>query len=441
MATTITTVNITLRTATVSKAGFGTMLFLSSHRKFKEKVRSYVNMAGVSEDFSASDSAYKAASHAFGSSPSMTMIKIGRVESNLGFTIESDFDVTDTFSIGLVVNDNVSVVSYVPIENDAAEDVISALKTAVDSDVGVYGVETSISGGGTTLVISQGTAESMLLGNTDNLEVSYIATEDYSKTLSDIEDEDSDFYFVTADARQEADVLNLASAIQSRKKVYFTSYDDQNALTTLSDSSNDIGALVKELNYTRTAVMFSQNQADYVECAWIACNAPYSPDESAVVWDSNELVGVPVAKDNTGRTLTVTQQLNLEVRNVSYVSVTSAGDRLIGGRFANGGWIDDVINGDCVAARVAERLDSLLLNQKGAKIQGGTTGKALCKAEVEKALQPFIASKALESFDVSVDNANIDLSTRTLENLQFTGFLAGAIIRVIVNGVLTNSEE
>lgn len=440
MATTITTVNITLRTATVSKAGFGTMLFLSRHRKFKEKVRSYVNMSGVSEDFSASDSAYKAASHAFGSSPSMTMIKIGRVDSNLGFTVGANVEEGDTFSIGLIVNDNISNIGYVALENDTAEDVIAKLKTAVDTDVGIYGLTTSITGG-TTLVISQGTAESMLSGNTENLEVSYIATEDYSEALSDIEDEDSDFYFVTADARREADVLNLATAIQSRKKVYFTSYNDQNALTTLSDSSNDIGALVKELNYSRTAVMFSQNQDNYVECAWIACNAPYSPDESAVVWDSNELVAVPVAKDNTGKTLTVTQQLNLEARNVSYVSVTSAGDRLIGGRFANGGWIDDVINGDCIAARVGERLDALLLNQKGTKVQGGNTGKALCKAEVEKALNPFVASKALESFDVSVDNANIDLATRTLENLQFTGFLAGAIIRVVVNGVLTNSQE
>ena len=69
---------ITRKTATVSRAGFGTLLFLGVNAKFTERVRSYSNIAAVAEDFSTTSDEYIAASKAFSQSPSPTLLKIGR---------------------------------------------------------------------------------------------------------------------------------------------------------------------------------------------------------------------------------------------------------------------------------------------------------------------------------------------------------------------------
>ena len=95
---------------------------------------------------------------------------------------------------------------------------------------------------------------------------------------------------------------------------------------------------------------------------------------------------------------------------------------------------------DCIAARVKERLEALLLNQAGTKVPGGSAGKVLVQSSIIAALTPFIASDAIVEYTINLADAIFDNKTRTLSNVQFDAILSGAILRVVVNGTLTNQE-
>ena len=99
----ITRVNIVLNTRTVSRAGFGTPLFISTHKAFTERVRTYTSMEGVAEDFSVTDAAYKAANSAFSQSPSIEQIKIGRRASDAQIVV-SEVDAGDTTKLKSLSN-------------------------------------------------------------------------------------------------------------------------------------------------------------------------------------------------------------------------------------------------------------------------------------------------------------------------------------------------
>ena len=69
---------ITRKTASVSREGFSTILFLGVNAKFSERVRSYSSLSALSGDFDTTSDEYIAAQKAFSQSPSPTLIKIGR---------------------------------------------------------------------------------------------------------------------------------------------------------------------------------------------------------------------------------------------------------------------------------------------------------------------------------------------------------------------------
>lgn len=77
----IINVQISRETQAVTKAGFGTLLFLDNHTVFPERVREYTSVTDmISDGFLAADPAVIAATAYFGQSPSPVKIKIGRTD-------------------------------------------------------------------------------------------------------------------------------------------------------------------------------------------------------------------------------------------------------------------------------------------------------------------------------------------------------------------------
>lgn len=74
----IVNVQITRDTDTVSEAGFGTLMFLGTHKRFNERIRYYANMRAVAQDFRAQDVEYIAAQDVFSQTPSPVLLGIGR---------------------------------------------------------------------------------------------------------------------------------------------------------------------------------------------------------------------------------------------------------------------------------------------------------------------------------------------------------------------------
>lgn len=447
MAETIATVNITLQTATVSRAGFGTPVFISSHRAFPERIRSYGSLSDVAEDFQTTDAAYIAASQFFAHDVSPSVIKIGRREA-VGTYAPSNVDNGSVHAITVTVNDGDAVVAaYTATAGNTAEDVATVLAAAINGDAEVSAhVTAGVSGTGADAVLTitlDGVGDVYSVSGLTNIVGTYTSTESAADVMTAIEEQDGGFYFVTADDHTEEFVLAMATVVQAQKRLYFVSSQELTSITSAySIASTDILAKLIQNNYTRTIGMWDE-EADtkFVECNYVAVNAPFSPDESSVVWDGRILPGLSVAKNAAGYEITNTQKANLVARNASYVATSNAGQvRVFGGKAASGVWIDEMRTRDCMEARVQEGMEALILNQAGTKLPGGTVGKSLVESTLAFALSKFVTSGALDSFNIDMSAATIDQSTRTLSNVKFTAVLSGAILRVVINGTLVNQE-
>lgn len=441
----IATVNIALRTATVSRAGFGTPIFISAHNSFMERVRTYTSLTAVGEDFSSTHAAYIAAQGVFSSSPSVAQFKIGRRATTAHSLIPTEVALGTSHGFTITVDGGDSVeASYVASGGETAFDVATALVGAITGDAEVSAKVAAVVVGVAEAAVVQLTkvapTDEYSVSGITGISESFTTSEDAATVLTAIQEVDNDFYFVTADDHTDAFVMAMAAAIQAQEKLYFVSVQELGSINdAYSPSVTDIAAKIKQNNYDRTAVMWDEAaNGKYVEANYVGVNAPYSPDQRAVVWDGRELSGVDVAKNSSGNQINTTQQLNLDSRNVSYVITTNAGPRILGGKVGSGEWIDNMRTLDCMTARVREGQEALILNQKGGKLEGGQVGIQIANSRLQQSLTPFIGSKAISSFSTNTDNAVIDPATRSLSGLEFTAILSGAILRVVITGNLEN---
>ena len=151
----IVTVNVTLQTATVSRKGFGTPIFISAHHNFPNRVRTYNGLSGVAEDFTSTDTAYIAAQGVFSSTPSVQQFKVGRQEAD---SIVTPIDVIETsvHALTITVNDGDTLdVSVVTGAAETAQDVCAAMKAAIDGNAAVAAhVTTAVVGTGAAATLS-----------------------------------------------------------------------------------------------------------------------------------------------------------------------------------------------------------------------------------------------------------------------------------------------
>ena len=100
----VATVNISLQTTTVSRAGFGTPMFIASHRAYTSRVRSYASTTEVAADFSTTSDPFIAATAFFANTPSSPTFKVGRREADAILTPENVINGT-VYKVTVTVND------------------------------------------------------------------------------------------------------------------------------------------------------------------------------------------------------------------------------------------------------------------------------------------------------------------------------------------------
>lgn len=432
----ISTVNIALRTAGATRAGFGTPCFISPNKASFSRTLTVTGTEGALDYFSENHPAYKYVSGVYTNSPAPTRVILGRQEAvSVELTPEAAvngkvYEVTVEEETGAK-----ATASFTATGTETASDIVTALQgdLATLTNIDVTGTD--------TLVIADDT-DVAVVTDISGMTEEYTTSETATQVMQAVREENDTFYFVSASDHTETFVLAMAQVVEGLEKMYFLSLQTAEDITTpYTVSGTSIAAKLKSLNYSNTAIIWDETADEtYIEGNMVGFNAPYSPDENAVVWDGLALSGVDVAKNAEGNEINTTQQLNLDTYNYSYIATTAVTSRLLGGKTVNGTWIDEIRTKHCMAARIREGLDTLLMNQQGSKVVGGKKGINRCVGVVQKQLTPFLASNALESFVVSGDNASIDQTTRTLNNLTFEAVLSGAILRVVVNGALVNQE-
>lgn len=337
----IVTVDITLNTTTVSRQGFGTPIFVSANSYFPERTRGYTSLTSAKDDIPEDSPTYKALQGFFSQQPSVPLVYVGRRDVDETLITPSAIVVGKAYSFGLAVGTGTPVtVSHTAIVGNDEEDVVDAWITALTA-IPVVGITpTKVGTGATAKLKLVSSTQPAVISNLIRVTDSYVTTETASAVLSAIEEENTDWYFMTAEDHTEAFVLQMAEAIEARTKIYGVSVQEAGALSALADPATDILGKLKAANYFRTVGIW-HHEADtkFIECAFIGYNAPF--DAGSVTWNLERLQGVPASADpTTGKRLTYTQKNNLASRNANFVDLIDGVVATREGKVMAGEWID-----------------------------------------------------------------------------------------------------
>lgn len=438
----IVNVSISLQTTSVSRAGFGTSIFIGSHRWFTERVRVYNSIKAAEEDLPSGSEELAAVTTAFSQDVAPKSVKVGRRDVDvLTFTPTAVTTSGQTFGITVVGTNGTSVAASFTTTtgSETATDVCNALRTGLSSVVGV-----TVSGTD-TLTLAEATAGTpFAVTKLDDLTQTVTVTETASQVLTAIEEEDSDFYFIAAHDHTETFVLAMAAAVEARSKIYFMSTDEAAALTALAQPATDILGKLEENNYFRTSGWFHQDaDTKFPEMGFIAIASPYTP--GGKIWANNKVAAIASSTSSTGKDLTFTQRNYLNARNANWVESVGGIDITRNGKVAGDEWIDAIRNRDYLEARITEGLQNLLINQP--VIPYTDSGIGMVRSTVTSVLNRSVSTESKPSilqennpyttdFPRSADVPFAEKQLREL-NASFVGYLAGAIQITNIKGTLT----
>lgn len=460
----IINVDITISDVQVSVEGFGTPLFITSHRAHYDRVRAYGSAAEVGAVYGTTSAAYIAATAAFSQSPKVTSFKVGRRDSELRL-VPVNVDDGDVYSFDITNKLGVTTsFSYTVGVGESATDIVTALATSIngnsDANVDVNAVPS-----GTQLTLQTklgaGSAWQDSYFTVGNYSVDWAGediwhgTESGAQVFSEIITADSDFYFVTTDDNVQSYITGaqgLAAAVETADKLLFISDSNTDNIATVTEPDTSLFGVLSAANYSNTVMIYHQDAGDsaiagdheeatnYPEVAWVGANAVYAP--GSVTWANIRLTGVSASTDpTTSVRLTPTQKSNLDTRNANYMEYDAGNTFTRYGQTASNDWIDTIRGVHWQTADLHANLKTLLLGQKGGKVTYDGRGIARIREVIASSLQRGVNRNFLNSFTINMPRlADISSATklsRVLENVTFEAKVAGAIHEITVSGTVS----
>ncbi len=484
----IAQVSISLNTSGISRAAFGTPIFLTAHNYFTDLTRSYTKTADVISDTEAGSNPAIAAAAVFNNNPSVDTFKIGRIIASSIVTPNTFSGSIPTGSIyNITVTDNggnLVVASYTSLLADTPSDVVTALVAAINAVLGSGGtaVVTVVNGGDFFTIQRSGTfgtllddsdfsvsalANNVVTADVDLDNTNTAAAASVLNAYSLIQAADNDFYVVTwegsvlgglttgftddaAAALTGIGVLDLANTIQSAgdddSKLFFVGASDDDGISNTWASGDtpegilDIAAWMAFGNYSRTVTWWHNTATTtFNQLTFAGYNLPF--DAGSITW-ANLRLSISAAQNLDAKALTQTQQQNLADKYANWATIKGGVVYTREGKVAGNEWIDIIRGRDNLKSDLEADLFDKLTNQQGTKIPYTDAGINLIAGVVDSRLNDYKVNRNfLSDFTISVPKAK-DISTATkitriLEDMTFTGTLAGAIQLVDLTGTLS----
>jgi len=442
--TAISNISISLQTQAVTQVGFGIPLFITANAWFKERVRVYTDIESVAGDVPTTSNAYIGAAAMFAQNPAPAQIMLGRRDAgSVDCTPAAATAIGQVYTISVTGTDDVKVdASFTTTTgSETATAIATALVTALGTPTGVTVVDNTGS-----LSLTKSGVDDFSVSGVALITVQHAPTEVAADTLTAIQEENDDFYFVTAEDKSQAWVLAMAAAVEPAKKFYAVATNDASSIAALSEPVNAADTLGKlaDLGYIQSAGLFYDDNNAFFECGAVAKGAPYRA--GTITWDNQRIAGFTDTKDPaTGKSLSVTQKNNLVARNAGFTEDVGGLTITRNFKVAGGEWWDVVRSKDFLIARLTEAYQNKLINSL--KVTYDNIGINEMKSVMTSVLDRYVTEEGKPdilqsqnpytvSFPQAKDVSFGDKSSRTL-NASFTGFLAGAIHVVNVQGILT----
>lgn len=440
-------------TTAVQGADLGTTLFVSANNFLPYRTMSFGSMQEVRDmdSIPATSTAYQAALMAFSAGANRFMLG-KRLADKATYTLDTNrIGKVTTYSISVSTGEDISSASYESLTTDDAETILGVLSTSLAS--GAAEITATVVGTGESAVleiVDTGTTPSVVDSFT-NMTVSFESTETAANVLAEIlEEAEQDFYFLTSEDHTEEFVLQMAAEIEATDssdypKQYHFSVQESDVLTPVADPAIDTLGKVQELGYARTAGRWHHNADTLFPEVWITGKmGQYTAGTSN--WKFKIPQGIDAASDPvTGKNLSSGKQGYIKDRNASWFGVERGVTFNHGGKVASGEWLDVIRATDYMNDLIETRLLNLELNTSvNGKISFTNPDKTLVANVVDSVLSQCVDLKILTGYEpcsVPDEVPFEDQANRILQGLNWTGYLAGAVNFIVVNGTLTYKDS
>lgn len=418
---------ITRGTKGITQVGFGTPMILGLHTRFAERAREYSDLDEmVADGFLTSDAEYKAAAAIFAQEIHPEQIVIGRRTAMVAQLVTVGVTTVANTTLYTITINGVAY-SFTSDADATAAEIQAGLVAAVNA-----GSEpvTAAPGGGTDVTLTADVAGTAF---------TYAVTSNLTATLTTpnngvIEDIaavralNDEWYMLALTSRVKDDILNAASAIETLKKMFIACSEDT-AVT--AGTALNVLDLLEARGYDRTAYLWSDDQENYPEAAWMGGTLPLDPGSET--WKFKTGTGIVASN------LTTTQENNIFNDNGNTYETFAGYSIFREGTVVSGEYIDVIRFVDWLEARMQEDIYSALINVP--KIPYTDNGIAIIESLVNKRLLIGVRVGGLAEdpeFTITVpkvaDIATADKQARLLPDVKFEATLAGAIHKVQIRG-------
>lgn len=432
--TQISVVNITLQSSGITGLGFGVPLFATAHLNTFNRVEAFTDLESVATTFGTDSNAYRAAQGFFASTPSPSIIKIGRISSTTDLELAPE-DTTVTLNFSYRRTSDNTVQSF-PLTLSGVDGATLAadLSAALNGNVELSDI-VSVSASGEVVSITPILDGRFRIDST-SASLSYQPTaESPGDLIAEFDGEDSDYYFVTAEDHSDSFISAMSAAIESSgtPRIYFTSKG-----TAEEAEGTGVFSALALAGVDRTATFFHQD-ADTVfpETYFAGYNAPF--DAGSVTWNNLQLSLTP-SRNTEGKMLSTSQKIVLANNNVSFMEYIGK-SVLRGGRVASGELIETIRGRDAMTNDIKIAMTNLLISQQGGKLPYTNEGVGailnVVTAVLDKYVRRNFINQGYTTDFLSADRVpTIDKQNNIYQSGKFTAELTGAIHSSVISGSL-----
>lgn len=426
-----------------SRRGFGVPLYLSALASWaSDRIRYYSSLAAGAVDFSVTTSPeYLFLQQTFAQNPRPRRAGIARTATARRPTMAYLLEVVAVrnsyaYQIGVAGKGFADTVLTVTSDSSATNDeIVDAIVTALNGVSGNnYLAATTGSAGSLDITVTGDAAGDWFVLevlNRADLKITQTHSDPGVATdLAEILVIDKDWYALVTGYNSDAYVKAAAAWIESNDRIYIADMNDTDIVTTAAGSGDTFDDL-QALNYTRTGGMFHHKLQQFPAAAWFGRVLPRDP--GSIVFHDKELAGVEAT------TLTDTERLNLTNKDANgYEDIGGVGVTFEGKRF-DGDYLD-------VTRDLDKLVDAMRTNVFTAKVGVDKVpftleGFSMIKAPIMGTLREMVRDGVLaaqpEPQVLMPDMEDIDpadKADRILDNVEWTGTLAGGIREIDIDG-------
>lgn len=262
-------------------------------------------------------------------------------------------------------------------------------------------------------------------------------TEDWATALTAMAVANTLWYGLVTDTRTRADQEDIADWTEANKKLYSAVSADSNLITVAYNAGTpgDIADYVKASALNRTMVSYDPAAGTGNDKCLDAgiFGRTFHVTPGSINYAFKTIAGILPAP------LTETEADFLDGKNCNYYISVADINMFQTGRVGSGEWVDIIHGLDYYDALIKNFVLTPLVQSN--KVNFDNSGIEVVSSQLASALQAGVDNSFFTSFEITVpDDADVpagDKSSRTLKEVNFTAFLAGAINITEINGIVT----